>query len=325
MSAQSLKTPSQTFRIGAVSHLTGVSTDLIRVWERRYSVVNPIRTETGNRLYTQNDISRLALIKQLLEAGDAIGAVASLSVSELESRVNAVGTGTPSSQVSRDKIRVAVVGHALTARVAVQRNDLEDLEFVGVYHDMLDLLENAGTLHFDVIVIEIPYVSSSTATEVVQLIKDAGARGAVVVYGFGPQRHVRRLRTIPAVTLRAPVDVLDLKRVCLVASASVSLSNPHHEPNGSVLSSRIQPRRYEEESLARIATLSTTVECECPHHLADLVHSLVAFEKYSANCTNKNEQDAALHRYLHTTTAQARSLLETALAHLVEVEGLDVS
>ncbi len=324
MSAQLLETPTQTFRIGAVSRLTGISTDLIRVWERRYAVVNPIRTESGNRLYTHDDITRLALIKQLLEAGDAIGAVAPLNVSELERRVDAVGTSKPAPRAKQDKTKIAVIGHALTARVAVQRYDLGDVEVVGMYHNTIDLLDHAGTLQVDSLVIEIPYLSSVTATEIEQLLKNVGANSAVVVYGFGSRRNLRRLRMLPVVTLRAPADVLDLKRACLVLSAKELSPLQQHTTNNSASSDAIQPRLYSDETLARIATLSTTVECECPHHLADLVYSLVSFEQYSANCANRTEQDAAMHRYLHATTTHARSLLETALARLVEMEGLEV-
>ena len=40
-----------TYRIGAVSHLTGVAPDMLRVWERRYGAVVPMRAEKGSRLY----------------------------------------------------------------------------------------------------------------------------------------------------------------------------------------------------------------------------------------------------------------------------------
>ena len=56
-----------------------------------------------------------------------------------------------------------------------------------------------------------------------------------------------------------------------------------------------------------------------------MVKDLVAFEIYSAECENENEQDAALHNYLHATSAQARSMLEEAMAHLIRVEEIDIN
>ena len=39
------------YRIGAVAKLTGISTDTIRAWERRYGVVEPNRGENNNRYF----------------------------------------------------------------------------------------------------------------------------------------------------------------------------------------------------------------------------------------------------------------------------------
>ena len=57
-------------------------------------------------------------------------------------------------------------------------------------------------------------------------------------------------------------------------------------------------------------------------HLAQLITSLVRFEMYSAECENRNAEDAALHSYLHNTTSRARSMMERALARVVELENL---
>ena len=83
-------------------------------------------------------------------------------------------------------------------------------------------------------------------------------------------------------------------------------------------------RLYDNRQLARAAVTSTAIKCECPHHLADLILSLCHFEAYSARCESLNRDDAALHAYLHVTTAQARSLMEQALQKVVEVEGIDL-
>lgn len=66
------------------------------------------------------------------------------------------------------------------------------------------------------------------------------------------------------------------------------------------------------------------MECECPRHLVDLVVNLTAFEVYSANCESRSPADAALHAYLHETTARSRELIEHALKRVVTAEGIDV-
>ena len=46
------------------------------------------------------------------------------------------------------------------------------------------------------------------------------------------------------------------------------------------------------------------------------------FEVYSAECENRNTKDAELHALLGNMTGHARSVMEQALAKIVEAEGL---
>jgi DNA-binding transcriptional MerR regulator/methylmalonyl-CoA mutase cobalamin-binding subunit len=69
--------------IRVVARRTGLSLDVLRVWERRYGVVEPSRSEGGQRLYSDADIERLTLLHRATEAGRAIRRVAGLSSEEL--------------------------------------------------------------------------------------------------------------------------------------------------------------------------------------------------------------------------------------------------
>ena len=44
--------PDATLRIGELARRSGVSTDLLRAWERRYGLLEPTRTAAGYRLYS---------------------------------------------------------------------------------------------------------------------------------------------------------------------------------------------------------------------------------------------------------------------------------
>lgn len=83
------------------------------------------------------------------------------------------------------------------------------------------------------------------------------------------------------------------------------------------------PRRLSAQALQRLARVKSTVECECPHHLVDLVRNLTAFEVYSLQCRNRNEKDAALHAYLQLTTAQALAMIEDALIRTAAAAGIE--
>jgi DNA-binding transcriptional MerR regulator len=69
--------------IRVAARRTGLSTDLLRAWERRYGVVEPGRTEGGRRLYSDRDIERLRLLKAATDAGRSIGRVAELAIDDV--------------------------------------------------------------------------------------------------------------------------------------------------------------------------------------------------------------------------------------------------
>jgi len=81
---------NKTYPIKAVSVKTGLSIHVIRVWEKRYQAVTPDRTETNRRLYTDDDIEKLLLLKQATQEGHNIGSVASLDIEELRELVSLV-------------------------------------------------------------------------------------------------------------------------------------------------------------------------------------------------------------------------------------------
>jgi DNA-binding transcriptional MerR regulator len=56
-------------RIGEFARRVGVSPELLRAWERRYGLLQPIRTEGGFRLYTDDDAQRVERMKQALDQG----------------------------------------------------------------------------------------------------------------------------------------------------------------------------------------------------------------------------------------------------------------
>lgn len=65
--------------IQVVVRRTGLSADVLRAWERRYAAVEPGRSPTNRRLYSDADLERLTLLRLATEGGRSIGQVAPLS------------------------------------------------------------------------------------------------------------------------------------------------------------------------------------------------------------------------------------------------------
>ncbi|MGB5349316.1 MAG: MerR family transcriptional regulator, partial [Polyangiales bacterium] len=86
--------------IRAVVALTGLNSDTIRAWERRYRAIEPARSDGGTRQFSEEDITRLICLKELRERGYGLQTLAALPTSELtamrHSQKPAIQTPPPS-------------------------------------------------------------------------------------------------------------------------------------------------------------------------------------------------------------------------------------
>lgn len=85
--------------IGVASRRTGLGQDVIRAWERRYGAVVPERTDTGRRLYSDEDVRHLLLLKRVVDGGRRISDVAALSADELENLASEDQAAAPQESV----------------------------------------------------------------------------------------------------------------------------------------------------------------------------------------------------------------------------------
>ena len=70
-----MKTNDALYPIREVSNLTGVNSITLRAWERRYGLIEPVRTEGGHRLYTLEHIEQIKAAVKLTEEGIPISQV----------------------------------------------------------------------------------------------------------------------------------------------------------------------------------------------------------------------------------------------------------
>ena len=71
------------FNIAAVERETGLSKDVLRMWERRYGFPLPERDANGERLYPAAQLDRLRQIKRLMDQGHRPGKLITTSPEEL--------------------------------------------------------------------------------------------------------------------------------------------------------------------------------------------------------------------------------------------------
>jgi len=73
------------YPIRAVSKLIGVPVDTIRSWERRHALVSPERGAGGGRMFSEDQVQRLALVRDALAKGFSIGQLAKAKDEDLRS------------------------------------------------------------------------------------------------------------------------------------------------------------------------------------------------------------------------------------------------
>lgn len=67
---------------------TGLTADVLRAWERRYGAVRPQRSGGRQRLYSEEDVTRLTLLRRATLAGHSIAEVARLRTDALEALID---------------------------------------------------------------------------------------------------------------------------------------------------------------------------------------------------------------------------------------------
>lgn len=123
---------SAQYLISTVSKRSGVKSDLVRAWERRYNAVSPTRTEGGHRVYTDLDIARLKLLNQATANGHSISQIANLSLDELKDLIRKENESTDMplvepTPINGDRLHLAedYVGKCYAAVLAFDAHALE--------------------------------------------------------------------------------------------------------------------------------------------------------------------------------------------------------
>jgi hypothetical protein len=362
--------PALQFRSGAVARMLRMPVATLRVWERRYGLSAPAGAAAGHRLYSAEDVRRLALMRQLTEEGHAIGDLAGLPWSALQAMAathvqhaqrpaGSTGSAAPTaaSVIAAVPAPVASAAAAPASRApgagrAPRRPWHVRVDGAGLWERLQDptvrqglalpleatLCKGADAAHrlapdaqADALLVHAPTLHEGAARALREAAAAWAPRPVAVMVGFGPTAHVEALEAAGIAVCRQTLDDRTLARWL----ASVAQRRPEEAaaPEGAVQYETVQagssrrrvpPRRYDDATLARVAGISTTVACECPKHVAELLMQLTAFEHYSAECQSLTPQDAALHASLQQVAAQARAMFEAALEAVARHEGIEL-
>ena len=319
--------------------MLGMPVATLRIWERRYRLTQPELSPSGQRLYSADDVRRLALVKQLIDLGHAIGRLAPLDMTQLQ-HVASTHVGTLAATrtdahapaprpATRPAWRLAIVGSALESRLkrpALLRRLNRPVELLGPFDDAAQAAIALGDSDVDAVLIHAPYLhddwlASWNAAGLSTTAPAFAAAPKAVLYGFASDAVCEALADAGTALLREPqpdtVVAQWLQGLSMTPARRVSVQDKLTRETGSMPS-----RRWSDAALADFAGLPSTIACECPRHVAELLVQLSHFEAYSAACEHRSVADAELHACLRQVAAGSRAHFEVALERVAMHEGL---
>lgn len=99
-----------THRIHRVAKLTGLSKDVIRVWERRYGLVKPSRSSNRYREYSDEEVALLRFVKAQMEQGATIGGLAAEGHDALVARMRLATPSSPEEHTPHERLLDELIG-----------------------------------------------------------------------------------------------------------------------------------------------------------------------------------------------------------------------
>ena len=98
-----------TFSIKNLENLSGIKAHTLRIWEKRYNLLEPERTDTNIRRYSLDSLRKLLNITLLYNHGFKISKIASLETSEIPKLVRSIALKANSEQVSINAFKLAMI------------------------------------------------------------------------------------------------------------------------------------------------------------------------------------------------------------------------
>ena len=321
---QTLQTlePRPLYGIGTVARLTGLKSDTLRVWERRYGLGASYKSPTGRRQYTQSDLDHLQLVSALVKQGVRIGEIAASDRKTLEMLLKQQEHLSPARPGPPVKPRVVFVGADLCHWVDGHQGCISGasalLARTSVEEALVSLPAEQSA---DILVVHCPSLTLTQIDGVKVIAERLGVRRTIVLYQFGNDQWLAELERLGHSAFQFPIEPSQL--AFEIGRSQVEKDTAEGIGNLSELMPA-KPRMFSDAALRAAAEEKIVLDCECPRHLSELIKSLNEFETYSSACSVDNWKDAAIHASIYAYTCQARHLMEKALQSALEGRTLNV-
>lgn len=137
----------QNFSIKDLEHLSGIKAHTIRIWEKRYDILNPDRTDTNIRTYNGDNLQKLLNIAFLNGHGYKISRISKMQEREINDLVNRISASSSQENRARNSFKIAMMNFDDRLFQRTYNTLKEKKSFREIFHDVfLPLLEEIGLL-----------------------------------------------------------------------------------------------------------------------------------------------------------------------------------
>ncbi|MEZ4375826.1 MAG: hypothetical protein R3B07_33775 [Polyangiaceae bacterium] len=218
--------------------------------------------------------------------------------------------------------RIAILDDRLPAQIRENPGAFEGVDLIWSGTDVEQLKASARVTRPSVLIVNVELLAGEAPDNLKHLLEETKADLVLCLYTFARREDVEAMNQGKLRAVRAPVSLATLRTQMMSVIVRQLLSPDTGMAKAAPAADAIEPPLFTSTQLARLQEIRSSIDCECPNHLAELVIGLQAFEEYSAHCASRDEQDREVHSSLHQATAQARQIMEQALLAVVKHEGI---
>ena len=137
----------QHFSIKDLEHLSGVKAHTIRIWEKRYNILEPNRTKTNIRLYDSDNLQKLLNISFLNENGYKISRISKMEEQDIGVLVKKISASSSEKNRATNALKVAMLNFDEQLFQETYEKLEESKSFQEIFYDIfLPFLEEIGML-----------------------------------------------------------------------------------------------------------------------------------------------------------------------------------
>jgi DNA-binding transcriptional MerR regulator len=135
------------FSIKNLEHLSGIKAHTIRIWEKRYNLFEPERTDTNIRLYNLENLQKLLNVTLLYNNGYKISRIASLSQQEINENVHKLTINKNADDWSLGLFKLAMINFDQRLFTKTFNDLLEQFSFSEIFKNVfVPLMNELGVL-----------------------------------------------------------------------------------------------------------------------------------------------------------------------------------